>query len=157
MNRLTIVIAVFLAAATACNKRDPDVDKLQKEVDDLTEQLGKLKEQIAQQVKPHQAQPPEAPVPEPPILPTEAEIDPSVPGECVGYLAAVEAYQHCDKAAPAAREAMEKAVTQMRASWHANMPEAARTAASDACATAADALRSGAHAIGCTILVEKGP
>jgi len=138
------VVVVAIVVATACGRRDAEVARMQKQIDDLTAEVARLKQEAAQH------QPAEAPVPEAPSIAA------SIPA-CHDYIAAVEAYLACDKVPPAAREATRNAMTQMRSAWHADMPDDARAAAANACATATQALLDGAAAIGCPRHAERGP
>ena len=143
-----VALAVMIVVAAACGRRDAERDRMQKQIDELSAEVGRLKQEAAHQQA--QQQPAEAPVPEPPST------GPSIPA-CRDYVAAVEAYVECDRVPQASREATRNAMAQMRASWRPDLPEDARAAAASACATATEAIRKGAAAVGCTPHPERGP
>ena len=92
---------------------------------------------------------PQPPPPAPPPKPVAAM--PNVPADCLRYQAVVEKLMMCPKVPPAARDALEKNVEQLSATWGkmAELPAAGLAQIADACKQATDAVAQSATSIGC--------
>ncbi len=142
-----VVILAIVVAAPACGRRDAEVARMQKQIDDLTAEVARLKQEAADQ----QRAASEARLPERPGVG-----EPTVPA-CRDYLAAIESYLECDRVSAPARAAVRDSVTKMRGTWSDNMSEDARKAAATACAASTEALQQGAAAAGCPPHGQRGP
>ncbi len=85
--------------------------------------------------------------------PAKAEPTSTGLAECDAYIAAVEKFVVCDKVPQASRDATKQGLDSMKTAWGdtAAMPEESKKASNDSCKQAADALKQGASAMGCTM------